>query len=85
LEICEPRNVTGFTVQNDAGSNGTITSVYVDYSIDGIEFTCYNGCQPINLVDGCVKFNKNVFGTKVRVHVSSYQGEPDIKVKFDYN
>jgi len=85
LEICEPRNVTGFVIQNDAGAKGTVTSVFVDYSVDGIEFTCYNECQAINVVDGVVKFNKTVFGTKVRVHISGYQGEPDIRVKFDYN
>ena len=75
----------GFVIQNDAVLKGIITSVYVDYSVDGIDFTCYDECRSINITDGIVKFNKSVFGTKVRVHISGYQGEPDIRVKFDYN
>ena len=77
--------MNGFTIQNNPGAKGSITSVYVDYSVDGIEYTCYNECKTINITDGIVKFNKSVFGSKARVHISGYKGEPDIKVKFDYN
>lgn len=38
LEICEPRNVTGLTIQYDQGSKGKISSIYVEYSVDGIQF-----------------------------------------------
>lgn len=85
MEICEPKNVTGLTIQYDQGSKGKITSVYVDYSIDGIQFVCYNLCQAISVNDGIIKFSKTLFGSKVRVHISGYEGEPNIKVKFDYN
>lgn len=85
LEICEARKVNGFAIDNQASQKGSIENVYVDYSVDGIEFTCYDECRPISIVNGLVKFDKNVFGTKVRVHITGYQGEPDVRVKFDYN
>lgn len=53
--------------------------------MDGIEFTCYDECRAIDVTNGVVRFDKSVFGTKVRVHITGYQGEPDVRVKFDYN
>ena len=85
LEICEARKVNGFTIENKAPLKGSISSVYVTYSVDGIEFICYDECRAINISGGVVRFDKSVFGTKVRVHITGYQGEPDIRVRFDYN
>ena len=73
------------SIQYDQGSKGKISTVYVEYSVDGIQFECYSECKPINVIDGNVKFNKTLFGSKVRVHISGYEGEPNIRVKFDYN
>ena len=76
--------MNGFAIENQAAQKGSISRVYVDYSVDGIEFVCYDECRPMSIGDGTVRFNKSVFGTKMRVHVAEYQGEPDIRVKFDY-
>ncbi len=34
--------------------------------------------------NGLLKLDKPVFGSKMRVHVASYQGMPEMRIKFDY-
>ena len=62
-------------IQNDGdASNGVINSVYVDYSVDGIDYTCYNECVAMKINGGNLKLPKAILASKMRVHVVDYRG-----------
>ena len=58
--------------------------MYVDYSVDGINFDCYDECRGFPIKEGKMLFNKPVFGSKMRVHPTKYSGDPKVKVEFYY-
>lgn len=76
-EFCEPKQVTGFTVENNSASKGSISEVFVDFSLDGLLFNCYAGCKPFMIPNSLkVVFDKPVKAKKIRVHPVNWVGNP---------
>lgn len=85
VELCEIGDIRGFTLAPQQGSSGSITSVTVKYSKDGVNFACYNNCQEIQLSgSGSYKFTPAVTATKLRIYPAKWTGEPECTVTFDY-
>lgn len=49
LELCEAKNIIGFSLMPNTGSKGTINAVSIKYSQDGVKFICYNDCKEVSL------------------------------------
>jgi hypothetical protein len=50
VEACQPRNLSGFSLlYANCTSNDFIQAVKIDYSLDGITFTCWNNCKEVAL------------------------------------
>jgi hypothetical protein len=82
MDFCEPKTVKAVHIKNDASSKGTITQFYIDYSVDGSTFVCYNDCKPTNLVD--LTFASPIKSTKMRIHPTKWTGSPEVKFTFDF-
>jgi hypothetical protein len=78
--------VSGFSTDQNDLPNGTITEAFVDYSLDGLLFTCYKACQPITLTKiSNIVFDQPLKAKKIRVHPSKWTGSPQVQFSFDYS
>lgn len=69
--------MTGFSLDQSSSSKGTVTEAFVDSSLDGLLFVCYNDCKPIPLTGlKSVVFDKPLKAKKVRVHPTKWSGNP---------
>jgi hypothetical protein len=85
VEACEPRKIKGFSLEYTCDSKSDFVSeVKVDYSMDGISFTCWNSCQSIALVNGGYVFQEPVLAEKMHIHFSKYSGKPKFGIHFEW-
>lgn len=84
MELCEAKSILGFSFVPNAGSKGTIDSVYVRYSQDGVKFSCYDECKEVALDRGSHRLSPRVTATKLRVYPSKWSGQPAYSVTFEY-
>lgn len=85
MEACEPRKLAGFSIlyTNGTASDG-IDTVTIDYSMDGISFTCFNNCQEVSLTNDAFTFPSALLAMKVHVHFAKYRGNPRFGIKFNW-
>ncbi len=55
-------------------SKGTIETVSIKYSLDGVKFACYNDCKETTIADGVYKLNPRVNALKLRVSPTKWKG-----------
>jgi len=85
VELCDVGDIKGFALTPQQGSNGTISTVTVKYSLDGVNFACYQNCQEISLSgSGVYKFSPFVTATKLRIYPAKWAGQPTCSITFDY-
>ena len=84
LELCQAKQIIGFSLLPNPGSKGAITSVSLKYSTDGVKFECYNNCTDVELSQGSFRLNPRVTASKLRVYPSKWTGEPSYSVTFEY-
>lgn len=85
LELCEPKEITGFELKPDGKSDGIIEAVYLKYSKDGVQFDCYNSCKEIRLVNSKYQLDPHAYGSKLRVFPTKWSGSPSYSVSFTYH
>jgi hypothetical protein len=85
VEACEPRSLAGFSIlyTNCTESDG-IDTVTIDYSMDGITYTCWNNCQETALVNNAFTFPTPLLAQKIHVHFAKYHGNPRFGIKFNW-
>lgn len=74
LELCEPKQITGFELKPSSNSNGVIEAVYLKYSKDGVKFECYDACHEIGLKNSRHSLNPILYGSKLRVYPTKWTG-----------
>ena len=85
VEVCEPREIKGFSINPNADSIGAIETVVVKFSRDGVEFNCYADCKEIFLhKSGSYLLDPSVVATKLRVYPTKWTGSPSYSVTFNY-
>jgi hypothetical protein len=85
VEACEPRKLSGFSILYTNGSAGdAIESVTIDYSMDGISYTCWNNCKETPLTSDAFLFPTPLLAQKVHVHFAKYRGNPRFGIKFNW-
>ena len=62
-----------------------MTEVKVEYSADGLNFVCYNNCDPLPLTNNGYAFPAPVLAEKMHIHFTKYEGKPSFGIKFEYN
>lgn len=78
--------MTGFSFDQNDGSKGTITEVFVDYSLDSLLFVCVNDCKPVSLAGlKSIVFDRPLKAKKIRVHPTKWNGAPEVRFSFDYS
>ena len=61
-----------------------VSEVKIEYSNDGITFTCYNNCKALPLSNDSFTFPIPLLAQKLHVHFVTYSGKPSFGLKFDY-
>ena len=85
LEVCEPKEIKGFVLNSNAGSYGTIDTVVIKYSTDGVQFSCYDDCQEISLSgSGSYSLDPSVYALKLRIYPATWTGTPKYTVTFNF-
>lgn len=74
LELCDAKQILGFSLMPNVSSKGTIDAVILKYSVDGVKFECYNGCKDVVLDRGSYRLNPRVTASKLRVYPSKWTG-----------
>lgn len=85
VEACEPRKLASFNILYTNGTaNDRIDAVTIDYSMDGISFTCFNNCKEMSLNNDAFSFPTPLLAMKVHVHFVKYSGNPRFGIKFNW-
>lgn len=84
VESCEPRKLAGFSLIYTDGCEGSVESIKIDYSMDGITFTCWDSCKEISLKNNAFAFPSPILAEKVHIHFTKYSGKPKFGIKFDW-
>ena len=85
IESCEPRKVKGFSLIYKSDCQDRVSEVKIEYSNDGITFTCYDNCKALPLTEDSFVFPTPLLAQKMHVHFVTYSGKPSFGLKFDYN
>ena len=83
--MCEPKNVTAINFPTTTNTTGAITEFYIDYSLDGNYFSCYQNCSAIPVSGSKYSFKSALKAKNVRVHPTKWSGAPEVQFTFDYN
>lgn len=84
LEVCEPKKIKGFYLTPKAGSEGSINTMVVKYSVDGINYSCFSDCKEVSLDKNNRYVFSNLSALKVRLYPAKWTGKPSCTVTFDY-
>lgn len=83
LELCQPRTISQLTVDC---TGGKVSEIYVTYSIDGVNFNCFEKCRHIGLVDipATVQMS-GLLAKNVRVYPVTWSQTPKMSISYDYS
>lgn len=84
LELCSLKTVNSISI---GCSEGSLKKVYVTYSVDGLNFNCFEKCREV-LFDSTQKSNtiilNKLMASNVRVYPVEYSGSPKINITYGY-
>ena len=78
IELCEPKSVTAVNFPLVASGNGAISEFFIDYSLDGSYFSCYNNCSPISVTTTRYVLGTPLKAKNVRIHPTKWTGTPAV-------
>jgi hypothetical protein len=74
IELCEARPIIGFSLIPNKQSKGTIDAVAIKYSLDGVNFVCFDNCRDVALINQSYRLDPRVTASKLRVYPSKWTG-----------
>lgn len=77
--FCSPKLVSGMKTTIPKGS---VKSLSLSYSLDGLLFNCYNNCEPIALTPN-IAFSPTFKAKEVKVNLGDYSDNAELNFSFD--
>lgn len=65
-------------------ASDVVDAVSIDYSMDGVSFTCWNNCTQVPLTNSAFTFPSPLLAQKVHIHFGKYRGNPRFGIKFTW-
>lgn len=85
LELSSSKTVKSVSI---SFSEGSLQKVYLTYSLDGLNFNCFEKCREV-VLDSHQAYNQIILNSlvakNVRVYPVEYTGQPKISITYDYN
>lgn len=85
LELSSSKTVKSVSI---SCSEGSLQKVYLTYSLDGLNFNCFEKCREV-VLDSHQTYNQIILNSlvakNVRVYPVEYKGQPKISITYDYN
>lgn len=85
LELCQQRQINWVRIST---TEGILRRVYMTYSVDGVNFNCFEKCRHFVLDDKLPENNlmcNGISARNVRVYPVEWTGTPNIKISYDYS
>lgn len=85
LELCQQRTVNTVTI---GCTEGLLKKVYITYSGDGVNFSCFEKCRHFilndNLAENVLILN-GLLAKNIRVYPVEWTGTPSVRISYDYS